>query len=617
MATFPCRIAGIAAMAVVSTVLTPSSPGGAAYLLADGDTLFLTATGVLDASGPGNNTALFYQEAADSVAGSALVAGTILGETYGITGFGDGVSLTVLEGGQVLGMASNATGVWFGGDAATITVEGLIQAPNTAILLTGNNGSITVGETGAVRGGGVVIDLRGSGFTVSNAGEISGGSNSTLIVDGQATITNSGRISGGEGALRLDGGDATVLNTGEITGLSAAVDAGAGGVSVENHGLMATTGATGTAIDLRSTNNLVVNTGTITAGGTAIAFFATVSDILTGFNEVRNDGLIGAPLAIFASAQVERIVNEGTIRGAVELGGGADLFDGSLGRQRGVVNGGDGFDLLIGGAFADTLLGGGFDASQAGTDADTLLGLGGNDLLQGLAGDDSIDGGEGNDTVEGGLGADDLEGGAGLDLLSYAGSAAAVRVNLATGEAYFGDAGGDAFAGFEAVRGSASTLAGDTLGGDSMANTLEGLAGADTLSGGGGADRLLGGNGADSLLGGGAGDVLQGGAGADRFVYRAVTESAVATPDRILDFAKGSDRIDLSAIDANGAAAGDPLFVFVAVAGNPFTAAGQARFELSGGVTRVLVNTDADPATAEMLILLNGTIALAGSDFVL
>ncbi len=49
------------------------------------------------------------------------------------------------------------------------------------------------------------------------------------------------------------------------------------------------------------------------------------------------------------------------------------------------------------------------------------------------------------------------------------------------------------------------------------------------------------------------GDALKGGAGNDRFVYAALSDSAVSGlgKDAIADFATG-DRIDLSAIDADG-----------------------------------------------------------------
>ena len=79
---------------------------------------------------------------------------------------------------------------------------------------------------------------------------------------------------------------------------------------------------------------------------------------------------------------------------------------------------------------------------------------------------------------------------------------------------------------------------------------------------------------------------------------------------------KGQDRIDLSGIDANavGGTAND-AFAFVGV--GAFTAAGQLRFQQVAGTTEVWLNTDADFATTEAVIVLSGLFALAGTDFVL
>ena len=100
-----------------------------------------------------------------------------------------------------------------------------------------------------------------------------------------------------------------------------------------------------------------------------------------------------------------------------------------------------------------------------------------------------------------------LDGGADEDTASYAGSAAAVMVNLGTGTASGGDAEGDTLSGVEHVEGSAH---GDTLTGDDNANRLFGL---------GGVDRLLGGAGNDVLEGGAGADVLDGGADEDTVSY--------------------------------------------------------------------------------------------------
>ena len=138
---------------------------------------------------------------------------------------------------------------------------------------------------------------------------------------------------------------------------------------------------------------------------------------------------------------------------------------------------------------------------------------------------------DGNDTLIGGLGADKLIGGAGSDWASYAGAAAAVRVDLATGKGVRGDAQGDTYTGIENVRGGNGD---DLLRGDALANTLEGGLGDDMLYGQDGNDTLIGGAGADHLFGSGGSDTAsyRGSAGAvtvnlARRPPRAVTRPAI------------------------------------------------------------------------------------------
>jgi hypothetical protein len=91
------------------------------------------------------------------------------------------------------------------------------------------------------------------------------------------------------------------------------------------------------------------------------------------------------------------------------------------------LEGGNGNDILIGGAGRNTLVGGnGDDYLQGGARADTfeggagrdvMYGLGGSDRMRGGADRDYMDGGEGADTLDGGLGNDQVIGGGGDDTL--------------------------------------------------------------------------------------------------------------------------------------------------------------------------------------------------------
>jgi len=71
------------------------------------------------------------------------------------------------------------------------------------------------------------------------------------------------------------------------------------------------------------------------------------------------------------------------------------------------------------------------------------------------------------------------------------------------------------------------------------------------LWGGAGEDVLTGGAAEDVLIGGLGADGLEGGSGRDAFVYRTIADALLkgAARERIEDFTRGADVIDLSAIE--------------------------------------------------------------------
>jgi len=95
----------------------------------------------------------------------------------------------------------------------------------------------------------------------------------------------------------------------------------------------------------------------------------------------------------------------------------------------------------------------------------------------------------------------------------------------------------------------------DEMNGGDGNDTLNGGDGADTLRGDAGSDLLRGGAGRDVLVGGPGADSLYGGDGADVFRYAAIERGTI---DGIMDFDHRDDLIDLSAIDANWNADGQP-----------------------------------------------------------
>ena len=219
-------------------------------------------------------------------------------------------------------------------------------------------------------------------------------------------------------------------------------------------------------------------------------------------------------------------------------------------------------EKLEGSRFADTLNGGNAN--------DTLSGLAGNDVLDAGNGNDALDGGDDNDTLRGGNGDDTLEGGAGNDVLE----------------------GGNG---------------NDTLGGGAGNDALEGGNGDDSMTGGAGIDTLLGGNGLDVLNGGIGNDVLTGGNGNDQFAF-----TDLGGGDRVTDFHRGSDKIDVSGIDAITGGA-DNAFAFIG-SGAFGGVAGQLRAYSSGGSNYVAGDVNGD-GVADFTIQTN--VLLASSDFIL
>ena len=230
--------------------------------------------------------------------------------------------------------------------------------------------------------------------------------------------------------------------------------------------------------------------------------------------------------------------------------------------------------------------------------SDTLVGSSANNVLNGGAGNDMLVGGRGNDLLVGGLGADTLSGGSGWDTASYSTARSGVIARLDGGKGA-GDAAGDRFVSIENLTGSNFS---DTLVGSSANNVLNGGAGNDMLVGGRGNDLLVGGLGADTLLGG---------SGADRFVFSVSSESSGSGIDRIGDFQRGQDKIDVSSIVLDTAASKDADFMFI----------GAAAFSKAVGEIRMAsgaIHGDVDgDGVADFSVLISGVTSLATSDFIL
>jgi Ca2+-binding RTX toxin-like protein len=211
-------------------------------------------------------------------------------------------------------------------------------------------------------------------------------------------------------------------------------------------------------------------------------------------------------------------------------------------------DGGEGNDIIYGSGYG-------------GTGTDSLFGSAGNDTLNGGPDADSMSGGLGNDTYY----VDDLgdtvdeSGGGGADKVYSSLSSYTLGTDIENGEINVGT--------------------GATLNGNSLDNVLTGSTGNDTFYGENGVDTIHGGGGDDLIRGGAGADILYGEAGGDTFRYTLNTDSLVASPDQIQDFTSGTDKIDMSAIDANSSVGGDQAFTWTLF---PTGSAGQWWFSADG-----------------------------------
>jgi Ca2+-binding RTX toxin-like protein len=551
------------------------------------------------------------------------------------------------DGNDTLSIASSFGATLIGGNG-----DDVLHTSSGPIVLVGGDGVDTaVYDRTAL---GMTVDLAAG--TDSEGGRLSGienvtgtvaadiltGTDTANVLNGE---TGDDVLAGGGGADRLDGGDGIDMADYSHSSAGVTVDLVAGTASggdaqgdtlfnIENlrgsaFADILTTGAGdnilegGAGADILSggagTDTLVFTTATagvslsLLTGGTG---GDAQGDVYHGIENVVGTAFADA---IAGDAGINRL----------DGGAGNDVLRGGMGSD--TLTGGDGFDIadykgsaagvkidldahttLGGEAAGDVLLGieglRGSDVSDvlAGdAGANTLYGEGGGDTLNGGGGDDSLYGGDardaliggdGNDTLIGGLGNDALVGGAGIDVASYASATSGVALDLGLGQGTAGEAAGDTFSGVENALGSGFA---DTLTGSAGANSLWGMAGNDVLTGGGGAD------------------ALKGGVGADTFIYKAASDSLATARDSIGDFSHAEgDRIDLSAIDADGNAAnGNTAFTFIG--SGAFSGAGhELQVVTSGGVQLVQADLNGDKVADLSIVVVSATTLVAG-DFVL
>lgn len=249
----------------------------------------------------------------------------------------------------------------------------------------------------------------------------------------------------------------------------------------------------------------------------------------------------------------------------------------------------------------------GNDILNGGAGSDVLYGFNGNDILDG--GDDAVPdvlrGGNGNDTYvfrsfdryfE-----DGFSTGGGIDTMNASISATLPRnidVLRLLGTANINGIGNDAP---------------ETIVGNSGVNFLRGNGGSDTINGGANIDVLVGGVGRDTLTGGSA---------SDRFDYNTISDSRAGGEfDTITDFVSGTDKIDLSDIDANVLIAGNQQFRFIGSTDfgtRSAIDAGQVNvFTPVTGIFIVSADIHGDGIADFSIVVNSVSAAIVGTDFIL
>jgi Ca2+-binding RTX toxin-like protein len=331
-------------------------------------------------------------------------------------------------------------------------------------------------------------------------------------------------------------------------------------------------------------------------------------------------------------------MNGGSGNDYMDGGPGSDTMTGETGNDRYVVEAGDtivevdgeGIDIvyartsfaLMAGVSIELLA----TANYLGTEAidltgnelnNAVTGNNGNNTLKGGAGDDFLTGLDGHDFLYGGSGRDIMVGGLGNDRYFVEEANDVVREYAGEGsDIVYSTVSYTLAAGMEVEKLAALNGAGTdpiNLTGNEFNNTVQGNDGANVLNGGAGDDSVIGLGGNDTIDGGAGRDILTGGTGADTFRFTSTSHSAPGAGDRITDFVSGTDKIDLSQIDANTLLSGNQAFTFIGTGAFSGTA-GELRYDVVGGRMHIYGDTNGD-GLVDMHIAVDGTI-LAGSDFI-
>jgi Ca2+-binding RTX toxin-like protein len=171
-----------------------------------------------------------------------------------------------------------------------------------------------------------------------------------------------------------------------------------------------------------------------------------------------------------------------------------------------------------------------------------------------------------------------------------------------------GDIIGDVFlgSGNDQFRGKGHSTSGDVFG-EAGNDTLSGSKADDTLDGGADSDLVRGGRGKDKLFGGADGDT---------FDFNSIKDSKPGSKkDKIMDFQRGLDDIDLKSIDAKTEKSGNQTFKWIGKS-DFHDKKGELRYKEKD--SKVVVKGDVNgDGHADFHILVKGVVGLSDDDFVL
>ncbi len=358
-------LSGSVGYAAEFTVAAPSVLQNGGNVLAAGDILTITPTGAITLLGGIANPTVNLTFDSQTLNNSGVIAA----DAVGVNSTGDNFTFTQFSTGSVT--AISGIGIQLGGNSASLTLDGIVQADGPGILgvtagssvflggtlnstfsagiaLIGDanvinvTGSITANVEGVITTGNDVVSTNsgtitsnsvgigafGDRVTVQNTGSVTSNFDDGLgIIGDNATITNSGAIDAGLDGFFVDGDNAMLSNTCTILAFDDGMEVDGDGGTLSNSG---TINAGLAGMFSTGDNAFLLNTGTITSNDPGVgALGDNVTIVNTGLvtsnfsdglgivgdnSTITNQGTVFADLdGIYADGDNAMLFNSGSI----------------------------------------------------------------------------------------------------------------------------------------------------------------------------------------------------------------------------------------------------------------------------------------------------------------